>query len=210
MPLRRPHGFVLLLASLNARRRDRGGTCSRGRPPKAKEDGHLGAARRGGRGSSRRQERCRPAQVHPRLAEAAAASIDDLQAALLDAALGATREHWITTTCTECSHKQRSGRSVEGRSDRASSARGSRASATGGGGSVAAHAPHRRGGREARLGGHADDLCESVRERDRSRDRGGGQALLRERVSALDQGQLLVLREALDEVAASNEGLTNG
>src|SRR5688500_8298373 len=40
-----------------------------------------------------------PAQVRPRLAEAAAASLDDIQAALLDAALGATREMWVTTAC---------------------------------------------------------------------------------------------------------------
>ena len=46
------------------------------------------------------------AQVRPRLAEAAAASLDEIQAALLDAALAA-REHWITTTCPECQRKQR-------------------------------------------------------------------------------------------------------
>jgi hypothetical protein len=48
-----------------------------------------------------------PADVRPRLAKAAAASLDDLQAALLDAALGATREHWITMTCPDCGRKQR-------------------------------------------------------------------------------------------------------
>jgi hypothetical protein len=48
-----------------------------------------------------------PAQVRPRLAEAAAASLDDIQAALLDAALGATREMWVTTECSGCGKKQR-------------------------------------------------------------------------------------------------------
>jgi hypothetical protein len=48
-----------------------------------------------------------PAQVRPRLAEAAAASLDDIQAALLDAALGATREMWVTTACSGCGRKQR-------------------------------------------------------------------------------------------------------
>jgi hypothetical protein len=48
-----------------------------------------------------------PAEVRPRLAEAAAASLDDIQAALLDAALGATREMWITTACSGCGKKQR-------------------------------------------------------------------------------------------------------
>jgi hypothetical protein len=48
-----------------------------------------------------------PAEVRPRLAEAAAASLDDIQAALLDAALGATREMWVTTACPDCGKKQR-------------------------------------------------------------------------------------------------------
>jgi hypothetical protein len=48
-----------------------------------------------------------PAQVRPRLAEAAAASLDDIQAALLDAALGAMREMWVTTECSGCGKKQR-------------------------------------------------------------------------------------------------------
>ena len=48
-----------------------------------------------------------PAQVRPRLAEAAAGALDDIQAALLDAALGATREMWVTTACGDCGKKQR-------------------------------------------------------------------------------------------------------
>ena len=48
-----------------------------------------------------------PAQVRPRLAEAAAASLDDISTALLDAALGATREMWVTTACSGCGKKQR-------------------------------------------------------------------------------------------------------
>jgi hypothetical protein len=48
-----------------------------------------------------------PAQVRPRLAEAAAASLDDISTALLDAALGATREMWVTTACSDCGKKQR-------------------------------------------------------------------------------------------------------
>jgi hypothetical protein len=48
-----------------------------------------------------------PASVRPRLAEAAAASLDEIQRALLDAALGAVREHWVTCTCGSCGQKQR-------------------------------------------------------------------------------------------------------
>jgi len=48
-----------------------------------------------------------PAQVRPRLAEAAAASLDDISSALLDAALGATRDMWVTAACSSCGKKQR-------------------------------------------------------------------------------------------------------
>src|SRR5262245_57911625 len=40
-----------------------------------------------------------PADVRPALAQAAASSLDEIQQALLDAALGAAREHWATFTC---------------------------------------------------------------------------------------------------------------
>jgi hypothetical protein len=48
-----------------------------------------------------------PAQVRPALAQAAAQSLDAIQQALLDAALGATREHWATFSCPDCGKKHR-------------------------------------------------------------------------------------------------------
>jgi hypothetical protein len=45
--------------------------------------------------------------VRPALAQAAAESLDAIQNALLDAALGATREHWATFTCPDCAKKHR-------------------------------------------------------------------------------------------------------
>ena len=48
-----------------------------------------------------------PAQVRPRLAKAAAASLGEISSALLDAALGATREMLVTTSCSGCGKKQR-------------------------------------------------------------------------------------------------------
>jgi hypothetical protein len=48
-----------------------------------------------------------PADVRPALAQAAASSLDEIQQALLDAALGAAREHWATFTCPDCGKKQR-------------------------------------------------------------------------------------------------------
>jgi hypothetical protein len=53
-----------------------------------------------------------PAQVRPALAQAAAASLDEIQRALLDAALGAAREHWATFTCPDCGKKHRAQVSV--------------------------------------------------------------------------------------------------
>jgi hypothetical protein len=48
-----------------------------------------------------------PADVRPALAQAAAESLNDIQQALLDAALGAAREHWATFTCPDCGKKHR-------------------------------------------------------------------------------------------------------
>jgi hypothetical protein len=48
-----------------------------------------------------------PATVRPRLAEAAAESVDDIRRALLDAATGATKDHWVTFECSECGSRSR-------------------------------------------------------------------------------------------------------
>ena len=48
-----------------------------------------------------------PAEVRPLLAKATAASLNEIQAALLDAAVGATRENWTTFTCPDCGKKHR-------------------------------------------------------------------------------------------------------
>jgi hypothetical protein len=48
-----------------------------------------------------------PAEIRPRLAQVTAESVAEIQQALLDAALGATREHWATFTCPDCGKKHR-------------------------------------------------------------------------------------------------------
>jgi hypothetical protein len=48
-----------------------------------------------------------PSEVRPRLAQVTAESVGEIQRALLDAALGATREHWTTFTCPDCGKKHR-------------------------------------------------------------------------------------------------------
>jgi hypothetical protein len=49
-----------------------------------------------------------PSEVRLRLAQVTAESVAEIQHALLDAALGATREHWVTFTCPDCGKKHRS------------------------------------------------------------------------------------------------------
>jgi hypothetical protein len=48
-----------------------------------------------------------PAEVRPRLAQITADSVVEIQHALLDAALGATRESWTTFTCPDCGKRHR-------------------------------------------------------------------------------------------------------
>jgi hypothetical protein len=48
-----------------------------------------------------------PSTVRPRLAAAAAEGLDGIRRSLLEAATGATREHWVTFTCPYCAKKQR-------------------------------------------------------------------------------------------------------
>jgi hypothetical protein len=48
-----------------------------------------------------------PAEVRPQLSRMTAESVGEIQQALLDAALGATREHWTSFTCPDCGKKHR-------------------------------------------------------------------------------------------------------
>jgi hypothetical protein len=56
---------------------------------------------------ARNGEAADPALVRPRLAEAAAESVDDIRRALLDAATGATKDHWVTFECSDCGSRSR-------------------------------------------------------------------------------------------------------
>ena len=146
-----------------------------------------------------------PAQVRPRLAEAAAASLDDIQAALLDAALGATSEMWVTTACSGCGKKQRVEVKIPdvrsrvaaielllreglGRPPQAEEAASPRLPRT-------AEAVEKLGWDDMKMifATHFASEIAAVTE-------DGGEALLGERVAALDADQRQLLREALDEV----------
>jgi hypothetical protein len=48
-----------------------------------------------------------PSDVRPRLAAAAAANLPELERVLLDAATGATRQAWTTVTCKHCERQAR-------------------------------------------------------------------------------------------------------
>jgi hypothetical protein len=151
-----------------------------------------------------------PAQVRPRLAEAAAASLDDIQAALLDAALGATREMWVTTACSGCGKKQRVEVKIPdvrsrvaaielllreglGRPPQAEEAASPRLPRT-------AEAVEKLSWADLQMifATHFADEIAAVTE--------DGDALLRERVAALDREQRQLLREALEEVAVGQTG----
>jgi hypothetical protein len=143
-----------------------------------------------------------PAQVRPRLAEAAAASLDDIQAALLDAALGSLRPVWITHTCRNCSQKERIEVQVPdirsrvaaielllreglGRPPQADDASAPRLPRT-------AEAVEKLGWDDMRaiFASTFVTEIEAVTER-------GGEALVLERVASLDDGQRELLRKAL-------------
>jgi hypothetical protein len=147
-----------------------------------------------------------PAQVRPRLAEAAAASLDDISSALLDAALGATREMWVTTACSACGKKQRVEvripdvrsrvaaiglllREGLGRPPQAEEAATPRLPRT-------AEAIEKLAWTDMKaiFAAHFAGEIAAVTE-------GGGEALLRERVAALDEEQRQLLGEALAAVA---------
>jgi hypothetical protein len=148
-----------------------------------------------------------PAQVRPRLAEAAAASLDEIQAALLDAALGATRESWATTSCSGCGKKQRVEVKIPdvrsrvaaielllreglGRPPQAEEAASPRLPRT-------AEAVEKLGWGDMQMifatefAGEIAAVAEN------------GDALLRQRVAALDDGQRQLLRDALEEVTVT-------
>jgi hypothetical protein len=147
-----------------------------------------------------------PTQVRPRLAEAAAASLDDISSALLDAALGATRETWITTSCSGCGKKQRVEVKIPdvrsrvaaielllreglGRPPQAEEAASPRLPRT-------ASAVEKLSWSDMKMifaAQFANEIA-AVTE-------GDGEALLRERVAALDESQRRLLREALEDVA---------
>ena len=48
-----------------------------------------------------------PAAVRPRLAEAAAESVEDIQRTLLDAATSASKPAWVEFECTDCGNRKR-------------------------------------------------------------------------------------------------------
>ncbi len=146
-----------------------------------------------------------PAQVRPRLAEAAAASLDGISSALLDAALGATREMWVTTACSGCGKKQRVEVKIPdvrsrvaaielllreglGRPPQAEEAAAPRLPRT-------AEAVEKLSWGDMKMifATHFASEITAVTE--------DGDALLRERVAALDEEQRQLLQEALDDIA---------
>ena len=146
-----------------------------------------------------------PAQVRPRLAEAAAASLDDIQTALLDAALGSVRPVWITHVCGNCGQKERVEVQVPDVRSRVAAIQLWLQEGLG-------RAPQAEEAAHPRLPRSAeavekltwDDMKAIFAAHFASEiaavTKDGGDALLRERVAALDEDQRQLLREALGEV----------
>ncbi len=143
-----------------------------------------------------------PAQVRPRLAEAAAGALDDISSALLDAALGSVRPVWITHVCRNCAQKERVEVQVPdvrsrvaaielllreglGRPPQAEEAASPRLPRT-------AEQVEKLGWDDLQTIFAASFVSEIA-----AVTEDGGDALLRERVGALDDRQRRVLREAL-------------
>jgi hypothetical protein len=148
-----------------------------------------------------------PSDVRPRLAAAAAANLSELERVLLDAATGATRQAWTTITCKHC---ERQGRyevvvadyrvrldAVEkllqqglGRAREAQEA-------------PVPPVPTSASEVEKLSWRDLQQLAASFCLDDLATvQRRGGEALLRERVGALSEGERRELREALDAVPA--------
>jgi hypothetical protein len=148
-----------------------------------------------------------PSEVRPRLAAAAAANLPDLERVLLDAATGATREAWTTITCKHC---ERQGRyevvipDYRVRLDAVEKllqqglgrAREAQESSTSEVPAVAADVMKLPWQDLQRFAATylLDDLV--------GLQRRGAEALLRERLAALSDGERHALREALDATAA--------
>jgi hypothetical protein len=144
-----------------------------------------------------------PAEVRPQLARVTAESVEEIQQALLDAALGATREHWTTFTCPGCGKKHRAQVHVPdvrarvgaielllreglGRPATAEEVPSPRLPA-----SVAAVQAMSWPEMQALFAATYVDEIAAVQ-------RGGGEALVSEKLASLSEGERRVLRDALE------------
>jgi hypothetical protein len=148
-----------------------------------------------------------PSQVRPRLAAAAAANLSVLERVLLDAATGATREAWTTITCKHCERQGRYEVAIPDHRTRLDAVEKLLQQGLG----RAREAEH---GAVTQLPTSAVEV-EKLSWRDLQQfaatfclddllavQRRGGEALLRERVAALSEGERRVLRDALAEAEA--------
>jgi len=145
--------------------------------------------------------------VSPRLAQATAESLAEIQEALLDAALGATGEHWESFACPDCGRKHRAQVDVPDLRARISAVEVLLREGLGRPGqaeevpatlrlpaSVAAVERMSWQSLQALAGTFVLDELAATEQR-------GGEALLRERVASLSEGERRVLREALPKTA---------
>jgi hypothetical protein len=146
-----------------------------------------------------------PAEIRPALAQLAASNLDALQRALLDAALSATTTRWATVACGECGARSRVELPVPDVRSRLQAIE-----------TLLAQGLGRPGQAEEPSGLRLPRTVDAVAQMGwegmhyvfattfvneiAAVQREGGDALLRDRLGKLSEGERRVLREALDEL----------
>ena len=148
-----------------------------------------------------------PAAIRPALAQLAAANLDGLQRALLDAALSATTTRWATVDCDDCGARSRVELPVPDVRSRLQAIETLLAQALGRPGQADEQPAPRLPTTVAavkKLGWEEMQYLFAVTFVDEiaALQREGGEAMLRERVEALSSDERRVVREALDANAA--------
>jgi len=146
-----------------------------------------------------------PASVRPRLAEAAAASLDDIRCVLVETATGANREMWATINCKHCGRAGRYEITVPDNKVRLDAVQALLHEALGRPGQAEAQpAPRMPSSVEAVEAMGWEEMQEvfaaTYADEIAAAQQHGGKAVVREKLAVLSAGERRALREALDEL----------
>jgi hypothetical protein len=146
-----------------------------------------------------------PTAIRPALAQLAAANLDGLQRALLDAALSATATRWATVACGDCGARSRVEVPVPDVRSRLQAIETLLAQGLGRPGQAEEQpAPRLPASAAAVKAMNWEEMqalfAATYVDEIAAAQRSGGKGLLREKLAALSDGEQRVLREALDEL----------